>query len=341
MPVITVLGDVKSESLGITAPHEHILLDAWSSIVEKRIFSEQKEISRKNLYYQKVSMSNLGALKLDVSAVRVEELMEFKKFGGTTVVDLTNEHMGRDVVELKKISIITGLNIVTCTGFYMGESLPDSVKKKTEEELAGIMIKEIKEGIDGTGIRAGVIGEIGVSRSVQPDEVRVLRAAACAQKESGAALFIHTWPFGSDGIRVVDTLESSGAILNKVVICHVDGRINLNYCRELLDRGVYIGFEHFGKDYREIIDDSIYIIPNDLERLEAIQELIKIDTDYLHRIIISTDRCLKTELLKYGGLGYAHILRTILPYMRMLGFSKEQINALISKNPQKLLSLNT
>ena len=102
MPVITVLGDVEPESLGITAPHEHILLDAWSSIIEKSPLSETKEISKKDLYHQQVSMSNLGALKLDVAAVKdnlilmdvdvaVEELMEFKKFGGETVVDLTNK----------------------------------------------------------------------------------------------------------------------------------------------------------------------------------------------------------------------------------------------------------
>ena len=93
MPVVTVLGDVEPESLGIIAPHEHILLDAWSSIAEKRALSEIKEESKKDIYYQKVSMSNLGALKLDAAAVRenlilmdvdvaVEELMEFKKFGG-------------------------------------------------------------------------------------------------------------------------------------------------------------------------------------------------------------------------------------------------------------------
>ena len=138
----------------------------------------------------------------------------------------------------------------------------------------------------------------------------------------------------------MDTLESSDAIINKVVICHVDGHIDLDYYRGLLDRGVYIGFEHFGKDYREIIDDNIYIIPNDLERLEAIRELINIDPDYLYKIIISTDRCLKTELQKYGGHGYAHILRTIIPYMRILDFSEDQINTLVSKNPQKLLSLS-
>jgi phosphotriesterase-related protein len=355
MPVITVLGDVEPEKLGITAPHEHILLDAWSSIVEKeapsvKTASLKKDVPNNDLYYQKVTMSNLGALKLDVAAVKdnlvlsdvdtaVEELMEFKKLGGNSVADLTNEYMGRDVLELRKISKITGLNIVTCTGYYMSDSLPESIKNKNEDELAADMIKEIEEGIGDTGIRAGVIGEIGVSREVKKEELRVLRASAGAQKETGTALYVHTWPFGIDGIRVADELESSGAIMDKVVICHVDGTINLEYCKKLLDKGVYIGFEHFGKEYREIVDGKIYIIPNDLERLVAIRDLIKLDEDYLGRIIISTDRCLKTELLKYGGQGYAHILRTIVPYMKMLDFSDDQIATLISTNPRELLTI--
>jgi phosphotriesterase-related protein len=351
MPVITVLGNIEPEKLGITAPHEHILLDAWSSIVTNSIPYDVEGDSGNNLYHQKVTMENLGVLKLDATAVRdnlvlqdtdtaVEELLEFKKSGGNTVVDLTNANMGRNVLELKKISQLTRLNIVSCTGYYMGDSLPDSVKKKSEDKLAAVMIKEIKDGIGDTDIRAGVIGEIGVSRKVDRHELCTLRASAAAQRETGSALYVHTWPFGTSGIRVADELEHWGANPDKVVICHVDGKIDLDYYKKLLDRGVYIGFEHFGKDYREVIDGNIYIIPNDLERLEAIRELIKIDDDYLDRIIISTDRCLKTELLKYGGHGYAHILRTIIPYMKMLGFSDDQIWTLISKNPRDLLTIN-
>lgn len=199
MEVSTVLGKISVDSLGLISPHEHILLDAWSNM--KNYLPEIKEVTKKNLFRQKVTMSVLGELKLNALAVldnvilsdvdvAIKELIEFKKFGGDTIVDQTNENMGRDVIALKNISRITGLNIIVSTGFYLDANHPDYVEQKNEEELAQIMVKEIKEGIDDTGIRAGIIGEIGVSRGILPDEKKVLKAAALAQKETGVPLSV-------------------------------------------------------------------------------------------------------------------------------------------------------
>jgi len=112
MSVITVLGEKSEDSLGIVAPHEHLLLDAWSNM-SKKIMPEIKEVTRKNLFRQKVSMSNLNELKLNALSILdnvilsdvdlvIEEIMEFKKYGGDTIVDQTNENMGRDPIALKK-----------------------------------------------------------------------------------------------------------------------------------------------------------------------------------------------------------------------------------------------
>jgi phosphotriesterase-related protein len=347
---MTVLGERRVEELGIIAPHEHILMDVLARLQTSGAFPEIEEASRKKLRREKVSMRLLGELRLDVAAVldnvvlddvdlASEELLEFKKHGGDTVVDLTSQSMGRDVTELQKLSRLTGLHIVASTGFYVQPSHPDWVGKSSENEIARYMVKEVLEGIGDSGVRAGVIGEIGTSRGILPEEKRVLRGAAMAQSETGVALYAHTWPFGNDGNEVLNVLEESGARLQKVVVCHVDGRLHPEYCRSLLDRGACIGFDHFGKEYREILGSDIFVVPNDVDRLKEILELAAADRAYISRIQLSTDRCLKTELLRYGGHGYAHILRTIVPYMRRLGFSEEQINTLVVKNPQELLDV--
>jgi len=230
------------------------------------------------------------------------------------------------------------LNIVTCTGHYIENNHPEYVKNYSIDELAQLMIKEIEEGMCGTGVRAGIIGEIGVSRGILRNEVKVLKASAIAQKETGVAISVHIWPFGMDGIKVLDILEKAGANLRKVIICHVDGHTNLDYQEELLKRGSFIEFDHFGKEYREVYENEIYIIPNDLERIQMISKLLDNNSSYINNILISTDRCLKMELLKYGGYGYAHILRTIVPYMKKVGFDENQIDILISKNPKKVLA---
>ncbi len=348
MSVVTVLGEKSEDSLGIIAPHEHLLVDAWSNMVEDKV-PQIKDAARKNLFQQKVSISNLGELKLNALSVldnvilsdidlAIEEIMEFKKYGGTTIVDQTNENMGRDPVALKNISRATGLNIITCTGYYIGPNHPEYVKNYSINDLSQFMIKEIEEGIGDTGIRAGIIGEIGISRGILRNEVKVLKASALAQKETGVALSVHTWPFGMDGIKVLDILEKAGANLRKVIICHVDGNTNLDYQIELLKKGSFIEFDHFGKEYREVCENEIHIIPNDLERIQMIYKLLENNNSYINNILISTDRCLKTELLKYGGYGYAHILKTIVPYMKKVGFSENQIDVLISKNPKNILA---
>jgi phosphotriesterase-related protein len=349
MSVMTVLGERDAEQLGIIAPHEHVLLDVWSRMKTAGGGPVFLEVGRKKLFEGKVEMRLLGDLRLDVGAVKenfilddvdlaVEELVEFKKYGGNALVDVTAESMGRDVVELQKISRLTGLDIITSTGFYIAPSHPERVAKESEERLARYMIDEVRHGIGDTGVRAGVIGEIGTSRGVLPEEKKVLHAAALAQRETGVPLYVHTWPFGTDGNAALDELERAGCDLTRVVVSHVDGQLNLDYCRSLLDRGTWIEFEHFGKEYREVWDDDIFIIPNDIDRLKEIRQLIRSETRYVRRILVSTDRCLKTEMVRYGGQGYAHILKTIVPYMRRLGFAEEEIDTLIRKNPQAMLT---
>ncbi|MCL5070306.1 MAG: hypothetical protein M1308_05345 [Actinobacteria bacterium] len=346
MSVETVVGEIDEKYLGVVSTHEHILLNSGSTYIH----SEVKEVSKMNLFKQKVAMSNLGELRFNALAIldnlilsdvnlAIEEILEFKKFGGDTIVDLTNEYMGRDPVALKNISRITGLNIITCTGHYLDSLHPEYVEQKNESELSKMMIKEIKEGIGETGIRAGVIGEIGTSKEILFDEKKVLRASAFAQIETGVAIFIHTWPWSENGLEIIDILKESGVNLKKVVICHIDGKINIDYYKKILDQGSFVEFDMFGKDFGQVYDNEYYIAATDIERINAIWELINIKEDYIKKILVSTDRCLKMELVNYGGYGYAHILKNIIPLMRKKGFSDEHINILISENPGNILNI--
>jgi phosphotriesterase-related protein len=350
MPAITVLGERNAADLGTIAPHEHVFVDVWSAITRKGAASRTNAVTRNTLLSSKVEMRLLGELRIDCTSVldnlvlsdeglAVEELLEFKKYGGNTIVDLTNASMGRDVVALQRISRLTGLNIVTSTGYYIQPSHPDEVETGTEAQLAAAMVREVTEGLDATRVRAGVIGEIGVTDGVQRNEAKVLRAASAAQKETGAAMYIHTWPFGHDGVPALSVVAKAGGDVARTVVCHVDGHIDLDYTRKLLDQGAYVGFEHFGKEFKEVRGREIHIVADDVERLKGVQKLISMDRAYLKKILFSTDRCLKSELLSYGGFGYAHVLKTIIPWMRILGFSEDEITTLVVENPKDVVAL--
>jgi len=348
MSVITVQGEVSENNIEIILPHEHIFLDVRNRL--QKNLEEITEITKRNLAKDKVKIDNLGYLKLDAFSIldnlvladfetATKEVLEFKKFGGNTIIDQTNRYMGRDPIALRNISNITGINIIAATGFYLEGIIPENIKKKRKNELASLMIKEIQNGIDETKIKAGVIGEIGTSKYITEIEEKFLRASAIAQCRTGTALFIHAWPWNENGLKIIDILEDEGCDLKKVVICHVDGESNIKYYENIIKKGVCIEFDNFGKNYFINIDGELLAFSNDLMKIKAIKTLIEKNPRNIKNILISSDICLKIDLIQYGGFGYAHILKNIIPIMHKFGIDEAQISQLISKNPKELINI--
>jgi phosphotriesterase-related protein len=346
MAIITVTGEIDREDLGLTLPHEHFLFDPSRRFEDLKIEGKEKE----ELFRQKVSIDNLSQLKLNVLAVldnviledidaAIEESLEFKRLGGSTIVDQTSEAAGRDPEKLKYISEKTGLNIICNTGQYIEGLQSGYTGGKNISELADIMIGEISDGIGDSGVRAGSIGEIGSSREISPNEEKVLKASAIAQKETGAPVFIHTWLWGENGRECLDIMEEAGVHLEKAVICHADGNINIPYYKEIISRGSFIEFDLFGQEWgsRDLDTDEWFFLPRDIDRVNAIIEMAEDDPKNLEHILISSDVNLKMNLKRYGGYGYAHIVKNIMPLMVDLGIRQEQVNMLVYDNPKKLL----
>jgi phosphotriesterase-related protein len=346
MAVITVQGIVDSDKLGVVSPHEHVLVDIRNQ------FTEFPEATRRALAEQKVSIKNLDVLSRDPYAVRdnlvlndtklaEKELLEFKKAGGDAVVDATSRAIGRDPEALKRISRATGLHIVAGCGYYTFDTHPPDMDVKTVEEIAGEMVREITVGINGSDIQAGVIGEIGTSREILPNEKKVLIAAAEAHKTTGAGIIVHTYPWAKKGLEVLEILLTNGVNPGKVSINHVDVEIDVEYCRKIADYGAYFEFDNFGKEY--FIDKRYRgfaggVFARDIERVKALKELI--DSGCLSNILISCDVCLKTLLHRYGGWGYDHVLTHIVPMMREEGILREQIDVILRENPQRFLDID-
>lgn len=345
MSVITVQGIMDSNKLGIIAPHEHVFADIRNQ------FKEFTEASKRALSEQKVGIRNLDILSRNPYAVKdnlvlndirivEEELLRFKKAGGDTIVDATNIGIGRDPEALRDISRTIGINIIAGCGYYTHDTHPEDMNSKTVEDITNEMLTDIKEGISRTGIRAGVIGELGTSEEIHPNEKKVLIASAKAQAETGIAIIVHTYPWEKQGLLALKILSESGANLSKVCLCHVDVEIDLKYCRDIIKSGAYIEFDDFGKKY--FIDKRYRgfaggVFARDIERVRAIKNLI--EEGYLSSILITCDVCLKTLLHKYGGWGYDHILTNIVPMMRDEGITDEQIDILLRENPRRFLNI--
>ncbi len=343
MPVNTVLGPVEAKDLGLVTPHEHVFIDM------SVFFVEPEEIAAKNIAYKPVSIEHLGVLKRNPFALldnvrmmdrqtQIDELMYFKTAGGTTVVDATTVGLGRDPALLREVSVRTGLHIIAGAGFYVQPSQKPETLELTVEEMENQIVAELETGIGHTGIRAGIIGEIGISHIMYPFEKKSLTAACRAQTRTGAPLLIHINPWSTQGFAAMEIVEVHGIHPGKVVICHSDVENREDYIVAMLDKGVYIEFDNFGK---EMATDLWDVRPGsgrfatDWERVRLVKKIV--DRGYASQLIFSCDVCLKSLLHAYGGWGYDHVITHILPMLLEIGVSQRDVDEIMSRNPVRWL----
>ena len=348
MSVITVNGEISKNELGITSTHEHIFVELSKDIYE---YERKPNSSLKDL---KVNIEVLGLLNrnpfaikdnliLSDSDVLKEELLKFKKAGGKTIVDPTTVDIGRNPVGLKKLSKESGLNIITTTGYYRKRFHPKEVDELSLEGHIEKMVEEIEIGIGNTGVRAGMIGELGTSEIIYPEEEKILIAAARVNKELGVPIMVHfgaPWIVPGVSVRrleldVLKILQNNGANLEKVNLCHQDIFFDLDIISEAISMGSFISFDCFGEQF--CFDPDFMYNPTDMERIKNLMKLI--DKGFINKILIACDTAFKQKLHKYGGWGYDHILTNIIPYLTHEGLSDNEINTLLIENSKNFLNI--
>ena len=339
--VQTVLGVVSPESLGPTTTHEHLFIDF--SIM----FNAPAQASQLHLAYQPITLENVGwvrynhysnqdNLMLIDEATTIAEAELYKRVGGGTIVDATTIGIGRDPLALARVARATGLNIVMGAGYYVSAVHPPDMDDRAESEIARQIIDDITVGVGDTGIKAGIIGEIGCTWPLTSNERKVLRAAATAQQETGAAILIHPGRDQSAPREIIEVLAEAGADISRTIMGHLDRTVfDYGTFRELAQTGCYMEWDLFGNEssYYPLSDIDM---PSDAQRLEVIKRLT--DEGYGEKIVIAHDICTKHRLVKYGGHGYHHILQNIVPRMRRKGFSAQEVDAIIVDNPARVLA---
>ena len=337
--VMTVTGPIPVDQLGITLVHEHIMVDGpvW--------FSEPDESARhlrdvpvdKSLYQElRVNpyASKDNVFMLDVG-IAIEELAIFKGLGGGTVVDVSCRGIGPFPEKLKKVSEGSGVNLIMGTGYYYETAHPPEVKNMSIPQLVDQMVEDITIGVNGTGIRAGIIGEVGVSWDFTAEEIKCLRAGVQASNQTKVPLTIHQPSFYRMANQVVDIILEEGGDLRHTIIDHMcaSGK-DLDYQLGVLERGVFIEYDLIGSDlYYPSIGTGQ---PEDEENAFHIKRLI--DAGYVGQLMLSHDIFIKICLKHYGGRGYGHILKKFVPMLKNAGVTDEQIRTMLVDNPKRLFT---
>ena len=350
--VMTVRGPVDPDDLGVTIMHEHLFLDLRKNHLphtkrvsqkgrsEPIITTEEFPATELAVWEAKVDLGTLHLARevtpiadnyvLADEPLAIDEVMAFKKTGGGTIVDVTSIGLKRDPEALRRVSQAAGLNIIMGTGFYTTVFHPEDMDSRSVECLTDEIVRDVTEGVGDTGIRAGIIGEIGVNGNpIAPNEIKSLRAAARASKLTGGAITLHRGGTDAERRQTLDILEAEGADLTRVILGHADEIAeDLELMLELLERGVYLEFDLLGRE--GVLEKSVT-----LKDAEALVKLI--DADYTHRLLLSHDVCWKVHLRKYGGFGYSFILEKFLPHLRKTGVSDSDIAQMLVANPKTVL----
>lgn len=334
---MTVSGPVEPDRLGFTLMHEHLYLDLrknhWpdpdSTATQLDAWFEPLQLS--NLHLARRALPIVDNYILSSESDAIDEVSDFARLGGGTLVDVTSRGLKRDVPAIVRAAEAAGVNIVLGSGWYQKLFHPDDMDGRTVESLTEEIVRDITVGIPGTGVRSGIIGEIGVNGDpITPNEDKNIRAAARASVATGAAISFHSPPRKDEKRKVLDIVEEEGADLTRVILGHSDHMADdLPYMLDLLERGVCIQFDTLGV-VRTTETGRDHIVATAIPRL--------IEAGHADRILLSQDVCWKMHLKKYGGSGYTYIQETFLPYLETLGVSESDIHRIMVENPRRLLS---
>jgi phosphotriesterase-related protein len=302
----TVTGPVDPAGLGWILPAEHFYIQQW-------------EVTGHESAYQ-----------LEDDEVFVEEIGAFQTAGGSCIVDQTPACIGRRPEQLRALSQRTGLPIVMATGWYLEAYAPpeDHLERRSVAELSAALIEEISEGVAGTGIRPGIIGEFGATRSyISPLEERIHRASARASRATGVALATHAVK-SPVGLSQLDLFDEEGVDPGRVAIGHCDSFPHRDYWLAVAGRGAYVQVDNLGAQLGRHED----------RLADLIRDLV--DRGFADRILLSHDVGVVGELRYHGGRGFTYLVESFLPRLRARGLPEDVLTMITVANPRRLLTID-
>lgn len=299
--VMSVTGLVAAADLGRTLPHEHLFINHMR---EHRLNGV---------------LNNYGLI--------CDEVRRFLDLGGSTIVDCTSGGLERNPDRLRQLAEDTGATIIMGCGFYRDPYLEaDWFDRNDADAIADVIVKEIEVGVADSGVRPGIIGEVGCNQSyLSAREERSLRAAAKAQRRTGLTLTTHApgWPVGT---KQLDVFMAEGVDPRRVIIGHCDTVPAPDYHVDLARRGAYVQFDTINGtcDYETEL------------RVEYVLNLVR--HGFIDQVLLSQDVCLRSHLRAYGGTSYGFILESFVPRLHAAGLTAEELDRILMDNPARALT---
>lgn len=269
-----------------------------------------------------LSPGDLGTEAFDLLCL---DLKEAYRYGVRNIVDMTNQSMGRSPEYVRRLTEETGINIIMSTGHYLEEFIDPAIMDQTPEEIAEEAVRDLTEGIDGSGMKAGIIGEIAWCREGPCEkELRSWEGMCIAARRTGATVYTHT-STRFHHIPQAEYLISHGIPPERIVIGHLDFCRSDENMKKLLGMGVYLGLDMIGKVTGR----------GDEYHADTVCKLK--EWGFLSKVVLSLDICRIEDLKSAGGYGYGHLFETFIPMLEKRGITEEDVELMLRENPRKVL----
>ena len=305
----TVTGDIPPERLGVTQPHEHVMILPGTSC-------------RVN-----------AALLLDSPDCAVRELTDYKAAGGATVVDAQPIGVERAPLLLQSISLETGVQIVATSGFHRACFYPDDhfLFSESAEQLAERLVREITDGMFDfsasrqTSIKAGLVKWTSEYHHIPGVMQKAAEAAAIAHHQTGVPVLTHT-ESGTCGLEQIALAGKFGVKPSAMILCHLDRNPDRYLHKEIASTGARLVYD--GVARVKHWPDSVII--------DLILEMV--DAGFGDRIMSAMDSATRTIWRHYGyGPGLDYLLKTFVPRLQRAGLTDHDTRRLLVDNPASAL----
>jgi phosphotriesterase-related protein len=313
--VETVRGSVDVAELGPTLMHEHVfvlapeLFQNFSHYWGESYWDEERHV-----------------------AEAIEKLRALRALGIQTIVDPTVVGLGRYLPRIQRVNAEVDLNIIVATGVYTFFELPIFLRTRSDEALAEIFIRELREGINDTGVRAAFLKCAVDLHGLAGDVPRILAACAAASNETGAPIMVHTSARLKTGLPALAALLDLGVDPTRIVIAHAGDSDDLDYLRAIADTGASLGYDRFNMEF----------YGSDETRLSTLETLLS--EGYGDRVHLAHDAssffdsAVGNPIFADEVLDYLHISRKIVPRLLADGVSQQQIDQLLVDNPRRFFT---
>ena len=308
LKIVTVTGEIPASKMGITLPHEKVLID-YASIDSVGINTYQKEavIARMLPYFD-----------------------ELKPYKVNTFVDGTQEFMGRDPQLLADLSEKTGIHIITNTGWYgadMEKHLPKEIKEMSAEQIAAIWIAEAKDGIGNTGIKPGYI-KIAVNYvNMSETDIKLVSAACITHLETGLTIMSFTGL--ADVIMAqLKILQKYGVDPSALIWAHAMGEPSNKNLVTVAQMGTWIVFD----EIQSTLETQV--------RVNYLLQMMK-TMRQLNRILLSHDAGAYQPGKPDGGQirPYSDLFSSLMLLLLSEGFTREELDQVTVKSPAEAFAV--